>query len=103
MAHAVARCLADERKAEQMAGITSKPALTHKSDPVRSQFAFAGLAIVSTQIAPASTRLHRATRQVHVRFSSSSAVIDHGNAYEALRFAQYLASQAKFVLDGGAT
>lgn len=84
-----------------MGGITSRPVVTHKSDPVRSQFAFAGGAIVSTQIAPASTRIHRATRQVHVRFGDSSAIIDHGNAYEALRFAQHLASQAQFVLDGG--
>lgn len=68
-----------------------------------SRFAFAGVATVSTQIAPASTRIHRATRQVHVRFTTSSTVIDNSNAYEALRFAQYLASQAKFVLDGGTT
>lgn len=68
-----------------------------------SRFAFAGVATVSTQIAPAATRIHRATRQVHVRFTTSSTVIDSSNAYEALRFAQYLASQAKFVLDGGTT
>lgn len=68
-----------------------------------SRFAFAGVTTVSTQIAPAATRIHRAARQVHVRFTTSSTVIDSSNAYEALRFAQHLASQAKFVLDGETT
>lgn len=86
--------------------ITSRkePAIPNcKSDPVLATFAFAGRSTVSTQITPAATSVHLARRKVTVRMTEPIAVIDSSNAYEAMRFAQYLASQCKFVLDGGAT
>lgn len=87
-----------------MGAVTSRPAMAVKQrqDPVLRRFEFGGGTLVTTQVAPSSTKRFKAESQCVVRFGDSVICVDRRNACEALEFAGYLAKQAKLVLDGRA-